>query len=259
MNLPHNLQQVLDEARDTIQKHPAGELTQAKRRIIYDALWSESERTCKWAAILTARRVQPIYEANWSNLTLEPASNFLRSPSPDMRLIIRSTANGLLSTLENLYYQAPTTHRVYAQRMLDIAEDVMLGLLIAKYAKDASNGYYYEIMTQMIRNEPWNAYFALWAAHQALCTVAGYKPLEHRIARPEPKLDGSQSLVSSDQWDDLSLVQDGGYAADFAVYAAFASADTPGSTRYPAENMRRFWMGWLAETIPQAWSKANET
>src|SRR5258708_35943847 len=104
MTLPQSLQQVLDDAMSSVQNHPAGELDHTSRRAIYDVLWSESTQACQWAAILTARRVQPIYENKWADLMIEEWSHDSGSNSQeDLRLIIRTVANDGLSDLENLF------------------------------------------------------------------------------------------------------------------------------------------------------------
>src|SRR5687767_146291 len=87
MPIPEPLQGVLDEAVALVRAHPTHELGQIKRREIYQLLRSLApygEQACKWLAILSAKRVQPIYaqivsQLDWiesDELTLEEEQLF---------------------------------------------------------------------------------------------------------------------------------------------------------------------------------------
>jgi hypothetical protein len=258
MALPADIQQLIDTALVSVQSNPKGELAQAYRRQIYDALWDQYADVCQWWAIIAARRVQIIYENKWAELAITSDEENSIPDADGLRLIIRSVANGHLGVLENLYYVKPQTEQAYAQRMIDIAEDVMMGVLVSKYAGQVASGYYYEVMSWDIANEPSDAYFAWWAAYLALGASAGNKPLEHSVGEPVGAPGNNLEIRWSTEWDDLKLVQHGKYAADFAVYAAYAFAYQSDTQDYSVQKLREFWQWWLTEAIEQAWDKENK-
>ncbi|MEO8397845.1 MAG: Imm5 family immunity protein [Chloroflexota bacterium] len=256
MALTVEIQQLIDSALVSVQSHPKGELTQALRRQIYDALWDQYADVCKWWAIIAARRVQPIYERGWHKLVRKITTDTL--DDLDIPSLIRMVANQMSSTLETLYYLKPDAQQDYAKRMLDICEDVMNGLLVPAYAEDTCSGYYYEVMSWSIHDEPLDAYCAWWSAHAALCSTAGYKPLERQEYERINKRGEPYKESVSTEWDDLRLVRKGVYAADAAAYAAYAFAYNPEIEEYDPQKLREFWQWWLTEAIQQAWDKAGK-
>ena len=256
MALPADIQQIIDAALTSVQNHPKGELAQSYRRQIYDALWDQYADVCKWWSILAARRVQSIYECNWRKLIKEETQTLA---DVDMRFIIRSVANNHLSVLENLYYLRPDAQRDYAKRMLDICEDVMTGLLVPIYAQKACSGYYYEVESWSFQQDaPDDTFFAFSAAHRTLCTVAGSKPLDYPVGDYVDNPESASDVLWSTEWDDLKLVQEGGYAADAGAYAAYAFAYEPKTKDYDPQKLREFWQWWLTEAIQQAWEKQTK-
>ncbi len=231
-SLPIAIRQMIDEALMAVRKDPLHEMGQDRRRRIYEALWSSplGEKACKWLAILSARRVQPIYQEGVA------ASSFAN----------HEFAAGLLD------------------RILSIAEKILTGELSHEdLQRGEENGeiedFYHSILVAAEKEFPYYVWLAALAADNTRLEALGYQPLQTRISGEMADENGNMIITSSDRWSDVRLAGSGCHADDAAVDAAFAFAKCSTREQYDTSKVLEFWEWWLAEAIPHAWEKALST
>jgi hypothetical protein len=259
MPIPEPLQRVLDEAVALVRAHPTHELGQNKRREIYELLRSLApygEQARKWLAILSAQRVQPLYQQIVSQIDWKVSTEVIQEEEQLLEEMVKQriaegdeAAKEWLVPLENM-----------AQRVIKIAEDVMTGVIALEYAKAASSDTFYHTMAIGGHNHfPEQAYLALSAAEEALSEVLAVIPLQNRISGDLTDADGSVACIRSDRWTDEELAGAGCNAADAAVNAAYAFAGNPTRRSYDYVKVCAFWEWWLRDAILTAWNRATET
>lgn len=225
----------------TIRNHPKHELGQTLRREIYNLLRETPEGTlcCRWLAMLSARRVENIFEeatAHWKE----------EGPDEDKKAWARQAiADGKLWAQEDLVDDWKV-----AERMNDIAEGVLNNTISTAYASQVASTHYYETVGAFGLGSSLSqkGYLALRAAYNALGESYVVVPLKTEL---------SDGATSSREWEDYRLAGVGANADDAAVDAAFAFAEANQNGDYDSEKLGLFWEWWLTEAIPQAWEKAN--
>jgi len=217
------------ETLEAVHDDSLHEMGQDRRRRIYEALWSSpsGEKACQWLAILSARHVQPIYQASVT------ASSFANDEF-------------VVSLLD---------------RILHIAEKILTGeLSLEDVRKGEENGniedFYHSILVATEKEFPYYVWLATLAADNARLEAMGYKPLQTRISGEVADEKGNMVITPSDSWLDVRLAGSGCHADDAAVDAAFAFAKCMTRQHYDTSKVLEFWEWWLAEAIPQAWRKA---
>lgn len=231
-SLPKEVRQLIDETLAIVRNDAVHEMGQHRRRRIYEALWSSpsGDKASKWLAIMSARRVQPIYEEGvWTS----------------------SLANDEFAV-------------TLLDRMLDLAEKIVREELSPEdVQKGVESGdiedFYYSKLVGAEKEFPPYIWLATLAAYYALEEAEGYKPLQIRISGEMPDQNGDTVITSSDTWTDCRLAGSGCHADDAAVDAAFAFAKRVTRQHYDSDKVLEFWEWWLAEAIPQAWKRALDT
>jgi hypothetical protein len=270
MKLPNDLQELVNISLEAVYKHPRHELTRANRENLFRLFRTSYVKAGKWLAILTSRKVEHIFAEKWEEI-IDKESHFrhqLELHDLDRRTTIRFITKGHLSQLEQLYYYLQQqSEQDIAKRMGDIAEDVVRGFLDQEYASYNANTFYFDILSYAVLKEPKDAYYAFWTAYQTL--LASYKdepfvyetiyiPVDNpslRVIGHPKNFENAKYNKTTELSDDL-LVEEG-FAADFAIYAAFAYAYNSDLKRCDPDKLRIFWEWWLNEAIPQAWEKTN--
>ncbi len=270
MTLPNDLQQLVDEALEAVYKHPKHELIRTNREKFFELFRASYIKNGKWLAILTARKVQHIFEAKWETL-IDPESEFRQGMGQshiDVRTQIQYIVKGHLSQLEDLYYHLQlNAGKDIAKRMIDIAEDVVSDFIDQKYASYNANTFYFDILSYAVLKQPKDAYYAFWAAYQTLISSYEDEPFQYAtiyipVDNPQMRVIGnakhleSEKYTKSEALSDELLVEEG-FASDFAVYAAFAYSYNSDLQGCDATRLREFWEWWLKKAIPQAWEKAS--
>lgn len=229
-SLPTTLQQLCDETLAMVRAHPSHEMGQSQRLRIYEALWSTStgEKASRWLAILSARRVQPIY----------------RQSIATSRYANDDKVVGLLD------------------RMLEIAEKIVRGeLAIEDVRRGIEAGdiedFYHEILVAFY-GFPRYVWLATLAAYHALWEALGARPLQTKVSRIVDDENGNMIITGSDALTDVELSGSGCHADDAPVDAAYAFAKLARQS-YDVGKVLEFWEWWLTEAIPQAWKKALDT
>lgn len=228
-SLPIKIRQLIDETLVIVRRDPLHEMGQEQRRRIYEALWSrpQGEKASKWLAILSARRVQPIFQE---------------------RVAVSSFANDEFAM--NLL-----------DRILNIAEKILTGELsledVRRGQKSGSiEDFYHSILFAAENEFPYYVWLATLAADNARLEAMGYKPLQTRISSEGADENGNLIITPSGGWSEVRLAGSGAHADDAAVDAAFAFAKCITREEYDSGKVFEFWKWWLTEAIPQAWQKA---
>lgn len=231
-SLPTEIRRLIDETLAAVRNDSLHEMGQDRRRRIYEALWSRppGEKACKWLAVMSARRVQPIYRETVA------ASSFA-----DDEFVV--------SLLD---------------RIISVAEKVLTGeLSLEDVRRGEESGdiedFYHSILVAAEKEFPRYVWLAALAADYARLEAMGYKPLDTRISGEVPDESGNMLITRSDTWTDTRLAGSGCHADDAAVDAAFAFAKCITREQYDSSKVLEFWEWWLTEAIPEAWTKALST
>ena len=225
--IPEKLTALVTAALAEMQADPSHRLPYQRRREIYDAFGNDQigRDALGWLAIITARRVLPIFQEAFPEDTLPQE--------------LLGTAVGVLQgqvdeetveEMQELGYNA-------AGNVWGYDEDEM----------------------------PWNADMAGGAAYHALKEARGQKPLQHLdkvfslgvvdLASGEMVTEHPQPM-SGDQFADEELSQID--SSDTAAKAAVAFACGAEGPHCGPEKLCVFWTWWLQEAIPEAWEAAHK-
>ncbi len=226
--LPEEIQLLVKTALAEVNADPQHRLAPQRRRLIYDAFKAISgpvgQRTCGWLAVITARRVRPLFR-----------QEFPTDPLPQDLL------NAALGVLQG--------------KMDDATAEA-----IQDHGYHASGNAWGHDETEI----SWNADLAGCAAYHALKEARGQSPLSHldkffklgMVSWPSGKpVSEHTQPIQADQFtdEDLCQIED----SDTAAVAAVASACEPDGPLCDSSRFQEFWTWWLTTAIPEAWETAQ--
>jgi hypothetical protein len=235
MILSPKVEVLIKAARSSMHLHPQRLLAPSIRQQIYHALGpktdSVSNRARGWLAVLSARRVLPIFTQAFPNMPLpqellDTAAKILHGEVDD----------GTVTTLLNHGYHAAGNCWGYDEEDMPVSID--LAGSAAYHALKEAHG------TEPLTNL--HKYLSLGT----VTTLQGADSLnsEFKVAiNPEP--------LSGDKWTDERLCHVD--AADTAAVAAMAYASQEHGDKYDPQKPEEFWEWWLTEAIPAAWAMAE--
>jgi hypothetical protein len=242
MPLPQELQRAADKALNVVIKHPDHEYGPKHRRRLFQVVRSDPVmiRTWKWLAVISSRRVLPIYEAYIDTLNKN-----------------------------EWYYNfaAPNIH-------LKAAEDVLQGKLEAKHGYEMANAAYeqsdfdYRLVSKPV---PFRIYQAAWSSTIALLEISQmdhdpFATLPNRAyaangffygrgVAEDIRKEFPDGIPGEDFTD--ALWTESGHS-DTAAVASIAWACDESSKISQPQKLLYFWHWWLTDALNEAWDIANK-
>lgn len=196
-------------------------------------------RTWKWLALISARRVLPIYDAYVTTLD---------------------------KNAYNYNFAAPKMY-------LEAAENVLRGKLEAEEGYDMANGAYEysDFHYRVSRNPiPFRIYEAAWASSIALLEVSKRDPnpfgiLPHIAAHSNgflggnnvaKEIRGDSKYIPGEDFTDALWARSG--HSDTAAVASTAWSCDENSKISQPQKLLYFWHWWLTDALNKAWDMANK-
>lgn len=242
MQIQHDVQREIERALAVVQDHLEHDYAPKQRRQLFMLFKSDPFRlrVWRWLAVITALRVQPLYDA-----------------------YLRESKRGFL------YYDIKRP-----QKSLKMAEGVLLGRVAAELGYGKANGAYDQddfdyVEWRTMNPVPFKFYMASWSASIALLEASkddldpflrlsdlGYakggfsmgKDIGHTVEQEDP--DGiSGENMSNSIWAESGH-------SDTAAVASTAWACEEDSKDMDAMKLHEFWEWWLTDAIQQAWQRA---
>ncbi len=226
--LPETLQALVNTALADMQADPSHRLSHQRRSQIYDAMGPLTENIGRyargWLAVITARRVLPIFQAAFPEDTL-----------PQQLLDM-------------------------AVSILQGRDDEAAAEELQEWGYNASGNAWGYDEAEM----PWNADLAGSATYHALKEARGQPPLQYLdkifalgvVAWPSgQQIEEYPEARPATQFTDEDLCQLD--SSDTAATAAVAFACEAGGPVCNPDKLREFWTWWLAEALPEAWETAQ--
>jgi hypothetical protein len=230
MMLPSEIQRLVDETLDLVRSHPQHEMGQQQRRKIYAALWAspKGNRASRWLAVLSARRVQPIYE---DEMVARPYNR-----ESEVQLV---------------------------DRMLMLAEQVASGIVSweefkRRQANDEIEDFYHNCLIAAQEPLPGYVWLVALAAENALNEALGLRPFETLLSGEVTDEAGITIITDSDTWSDPQLAGAGMHADDASLDAAYGYGRMTSHDTYDVARVLDFWEWWLTDALQQAWQLASE-
>lgn len=229
MEFPKRIQDITQTILSKVEAHPEHRMGWRHRRTIYQQLDSINVRIRQRLAILSTYHVLPIFE---------------RYCTPEYFM---QYWEGSAGTLEKT-----------PPRLLEMAEDVLSGLMNAEEAAHvASDVHYWNYLSD---DPKWPVPDVAQCVQAAAVTALGEccsseSPVEHYIWLEEiGSLNAEDVLGDGRVANEETLTT---YGGDAACKAAMAYACSP-SYSWPTFNLNpnklgEFWTWWLTQAIPTAW------
>ncbi len=228
ISLPEELVLLVRTALGEMEADPQHRLAPQRRRQIYDVCGASLDPPGRlvrgWLAVITARRVLPLFQAEFPDDTLPQE---------------------LLDT---------------AIRCLQGQVDESTADDIQDHGYHASGNAWGHDEAEIT----WNADLAGAAAYHALKEARGQEPLCDLdrffklgvVSWPSGEMIGSTAApLRADQFVDEDLCQIDN--SDTAANAAVAFACDPGGPLCDPSKLHEFWTWWLTQAIPEAWETAR--
>ncbi|MBN1312181.1 MAG: hypothetical protein JXB30_12245 [Anaerolineae bacterium] len=228
ISLPGKVQLLVNEALAEMDADPQHRLAHQRRRQIYDAfkrlVHPPGQRACGWLAVITARRVLPLFQQEYPEDTLPQD-------------LLDAAIGALQGSVDD-----------------EAADDLQ-----DEGYHASGNTWGYDEM-----EITWNADLAGRAAYHALKEARGQVPLSNldrihtlgEVSFPSGEFSEYPQPIRGDQFTDEDLC--GIESSDAAAAAAVAFACRPDGPLCDPSKLREFWTWWLTEAVPEAWETAQE-